>query len=174
MTRRRYCLAITVLALVAGCEKRISAMKIEGTPSRRVATRLADVRRAELFAIDPDDRAPASRPSGGAEADRFGIYRIVARGTVEERSAAQELAKMVGAAVLEPPEGVAKGCIFYPHHGIRFFDADGTPVEVTLCFTCGDALVSGFAKRFWAAREARARFDAFFARHGVTVIDDDR
>lgn len=160
-SRRRSILFALALA-TAGCAAGGDRSYITLKPSWRVADRLADVWRAELFAISPSERSDDV-------ADCFHGYPILGRGVIDDPAEADAFAHRVGGAVLEPPESVGKYCIFVPHHAIRFEKASGQHVDLVLCFQCGDALVFVDEKKraYWLSKSAGPGVDEVFRAHGA-------
>ena len=161
------------VALLVGCSH--AAPPWKPTANERVASRLKDVERMELLAIDPFGFRPAAQATTRTDdADRFYNYRVLGRATIIDRVASRRLADSI--AVSDPPDGTAKACVFAPHHGVRFTLADGATIDFVICFTCGDArmMTSGRSSDgFWIDRGEAANFNALFRQHGVPVPADD-
>jgi hypothetical protein len=108
--------------------------------SGEIAAAIQDASRVELFQIDPD--VPMTKDSS---ANRFRGYKIVAAGPILNRNQTTRIKKLLLDPRITPPQTIrqalGKLCYLSPHHALRMTGGAGEPIDVVICFGCGDLWV---------------------------------
>jgi len=115
--------------------------KIRPCDSADIEAAIRSAVRVESFQLDPD--VPMNK---GSSADRFRGYKIVAEGRQLNESQRSRLKDLLLDPGIAPPEtfrsAMAKLCYLSPHHALRMTGRTGEPVDVIICFGCGDVWVA--------------------------------
>jgi hypothetical protein len=134
----------------------------ESTDPTPFTSKLDGADTLELFSLRPK-RAPEGKPG-------FNRYEIVGSTLLKDDSIRKQVTLAIQQAAVDP-DGMAKGCEFIPHHGLRA-TKDGKATDFLICFTCEEVKVYEEGKLvilFWIEKDAEPLLDATLEAAGVAV-----